>query len=200
MNQFLRPESVAAIATIVGALIVAAFSFVNMTLSKEQKTSEFRQAWIDALREDLASFFATVRAIARAVHEFRSYGGGSKDGAPFAFSEQFISEQRYRVAETRYRIQLRLNPNEPDHMELLRLMQDAIERQQMAFTNSVPSDDAIRSIEAAASFAPRILKSEWKRVKRGEFAFRLVRNWVAPALWVISLLLVFMLWRGWIHF
>src|SRR5450759_2566061 len=67
MPTELPAESVALIATIIAALIAAAFSFVNLTLTKEQKTSEFRQAWIDALRQDLATFFATVRAFARAA-------------------------------------------------------------------------------------------------------------------------------------
>jgi hypothetical protein len=49
--------NVAAIASIVAALITGAIAFINLTLSKEIKTSEFRQVWIDALRIDLAAFF-----------------------------------------------------------------------------------------------------------------------------------------------
>ena len=41
----------APIATVMAALITALISFVNLTLSKEQKTSEFRQAWIDGLQK-----------------------------------------------------------------------------------------------------------------------------------------------------
>ena len=53
----------APIATVVAALITALIAYINLTLSKEQKTSEFRQAWIDGLRNDLAAFFSSARAL-----------------------------------------------------------------------------------------------------------------------------------------
>ena len=199
MAQQLPTESIAAIATIIASLIAAAISFVNLTLTKEQKTSEFRQAWIDALREDLSSFFATARAFARASQELQHFGGGNKDGAPLSFTEQAISDIRYRIAETRYRIQLRLNPKEPEHIELLRLMQSAIEKQQNALGSPASTDAALEAIERAAAYAPQILKTEWERVKRGELAFRLARNWFAPLTFGISLLFVALLWLGKIH-
>ncbi|HKE96605.1 MAG TPA: hypothetical protein VKB34_20010, partial [Povalibacter sp.] len=67
MATELPAQSIVAIATVVASLIAGVFSFVNLTLNKEQKTSEFRQAWIDALRADLSAFFAAARAFARAV-------------------------------------------------------------------------------------------------------------------------------------
>ena len=42
------------------AFIAGLFSFLNLVLSKEQKVSELRQAWIDGLREDLAAHIAAV--------------------------------------------------------------------------------------------------------------------------------------------
>ena len=51
-------ELVAAVATIAAALVAGLVSFIVTVLSKEQKTSEFRQAWIDALRSDIADFVA----------------------------------------------------------------------------------------------------------------------------------------------
>jgi len=47
-----------AIATVVAAVIAGLISVVALTLTKEQKTSEFRQAWIDGLRSDLADYLA----------------------------------------------------------------------------------------------------------------------------------------------
>lgn len=44
-----------AIGAIGAALIAATVSLLGLIISKEQKTSEFRQAWIDALRSDLGS-------------------------------------------------------------------------------------------------------------------------------------------------
>jgi hypothetical protein len=199
MAQPLPTESIAAIATIIAALIAAAISFVNLTLTKEQKTSEFRQAWIDALRQDLATFFATARAFARANQELQHFGVGAQGGAPLSFTEQKISDLRYQIAETRYRIQLRLNPKEPEHVELLRLMQAAIDKQQSALATSNSTDEVLLAVERAAEFAPQILKTEWERVKEGEFAFRVARNWVAPITFGASILLVALLWFGKVH-
>lgn len=74
MQTELPAQAIAAIATVVASLIAAAISFVNLTLNKEQKTSDFRQAWIDGLREDLSSFFACSRAFARASQELKILG------------------------------------------------------------------------------------------------------------------------------
>jgi hypothetical protein len=196
MHTELPAESVAAIATVVAALIAAAISFVNLTLTKEQKTSEFRQAWIDALRQDLATFFATVRAFARGAQELKHFGKGGKDGAPLAIIEEKISDLRYQVAETRYRIQLRLNPKESEHIELLRLMQVAIEQQQRVLAGQGDTEQTLKAVETAATYAPQILKSEWERVKRGELAFRLARNWIAPFVVIVSVAFVVLLWTG----
>lgn len=196
MHTELPAESVAAIATIVAALIAAAISFVNLTLTKEQKTSEFRQVWIDALRQDLASFFATARAFARASEERKVFGGGTKEGTPLTLTEEKVSDLRYQIAETYYRIQLRLNPKETEHQELLRLMQIAIEKQQQMLVGKGDTDAILQAIEVAAEYAPQLLKVEWERVKKGELPYRLARNWIAPITFVGSLIFVVLVWAG----
>jgi len=196
MYTDLPAGSIAAIATVIAALIAAAIAFVNLTLTKEQKTSEFRQAWIDALREDLATFFATVRAFARAAQETKLQDANSKDAAPLAISRQKISDLRYQVAETRYRIQLRLNPKEAEHIELLRLMRVAVEQQQRVLDEQGETDETLKAVEVAAEYAPQILKIEWERVKKGELAFRVARNWIAPLIFIASVAFVLLLWSG----
>lgn len=196
MQTDLPAHAIAAIATVVASLIAGAISFVNLTLNKEQKTSEFRQAWIDGLREDLAAFFAGARAFARATEELQASGKGSKEGAPLAITSEKISEIRYQAAETRYRIQLRLNPKETEHKELLRLIQVAIFEQNNLLAGNGDVSKTLKAIEIAAEFAPQILKAEWERVKKGELAFRLARNWIAPLIVLVSLAFVIFLWSG----
>lgn len=186
-------QSVTAIATVVAALIAAAMSFISLTLNKEQKTSEFRQAWIDGLREDLAAFFACARSFARATQELAAFGKGSKDGAPLAITEDKVSDIRYQIAENRYRIQLRLNAKESEHQILLSLMQIALDAQNKMLAGKGDTAAILDGIENAAEHSTRILKSEWERVKRGEFAFRLARNWVAPIVFFAALLFLFLL-------
>jgi hypothetical protein len=187
MQTELPAQTFAAIATVTAALITAAISFVNLTLNKEQKISEFRQAWIGGLRQDLASFFACSRAYMRATDE-----ANKENETHLTLTPEKISEIRYQVAETRYRIQLRLNLTEPEHKELFRLMNGAIEK----LNGNSDTANKAKAIEAAAEFAPQVLKSEWERVKQGELAFRVARKWIAPFIFVLSLLFFYLVVPG----
>lgn len=185
-----------AIATVVAALITGAISFVNLTLTKEQKTSEFRQAWIDALREDLAQFLGAARAFARAVEVVHQFGPDYKSKVPLTVSDEKVSDLRYQAAETYCRIQLRLNPSEPEHVELLRLLRRAIDEQNAMLHSGGGIDPTMKAIEVANEYAQPVLKKEWERVKRGELPFRLARNWLAPIVVLLSIAFVVFLWNG----
>ncbi|MFG6458909.1 hypothetical protein [Roseateles sp. BYS96W] len=197
MSAELPVQSIAAIATVVAALIAGAIAFVNLTLTKEQKTSEFRQAWIDALREDLAQFLAAARAFTRAIEALHTLGPDYDTKYPLNISASKISELRYQAAETFSRIQLRLNPDEPEHVELLRLLRRAIDEQNAALAaKATDIGPTMRAIEAATSYAQPVLKREWTRVKRGELPFRVARNWVAPIIVMLSVAFVLFLLAG----
>jgi hypothetical protein len=187
MHADLPAQSIAAIATLVAALITGAISFVNLTLTKEQKTSEFRQAWIDSLREDLAAFLAGARAFARATGTLHLVGPDYKEKVALLITDQKISDIRYQAAETLYRITLRLNADEAEHKELLRLLNRAISEQNKMMENKTDSAETLKAIELAAEYARPILKKEWKRVKEGELPFRIARNWVAPIIIALSI-------------
>lgn len=62
------PDSIGAI---VGALIVAVISLVSLLIAKDQNITEFRQAWIDRLRNDVADFLS--------YHSFMKYQIQIKD-------------------------------------------------------------------------------------------------------------------------
>ena len=196
MNADLPAQSIAAIATLVAALIAGAMSFVNLTLTKEQKTSEFRQAWIDGLREDLAAFFAGARAFARAAETLHLFGPDYKEKVALLITDQKISDIRYQAAETHYRIKLRLNADEAEHQELLRLLDRAIAEQNSMLAEKTDSIETMKAIEFAAEYARPILKKEWERVKKGELPFRIARNWVAPIIVVLSIAFVVFVWNG----
>jgi hypothetical protein len=175
------------LATIIAALIAAALSFVSLTLSKEQKTSEFRQKWIDGLREDLSVFLSSARAFARAVESERM-------GADSSFSGQKIADFRHKATETFYKIKLRLNPQEIAHEQLLMLLSEINEKQNRFLNEGEASPQPVLSaIDVAADHSIYVLKAEWRRVKEGELPFRIVRNWVAPLIVILSLGFVFVI-------
>jgi hypothetical protein len=65
MNFPVVPD--AAIGAIAAALIAGLLTFLGLIVAKENKTSEFRQAWIDSLRLDFAKLISNARAIRGAV-------------------------------------------------------------------------------------------------------------------------------------
>lgn len=152
-----------AIGSVAAALIAAVISFVGLVISKENKTSEFRQAWIDSLRAELASMIANLNAI-RGAAAAESW---SKEGFFTATRELFVGAN---VASTA--IRLRLNPNEPECKAVL-LKLSELEK----FMHAVPFDiPACRNCEdQLIASAHVLLKKEWARVRRGEWTFALAK-------------------------
>jgi hypothetical protein len=102
--------------------------------TKETKISEFRQAWIDALREELAGLFSNIRTLTRAVQEDRAHQ--SESANKFHIAPEKITEVRHGAAETYHKIKLRLNRNQDDHKELLRLLSEMMISQQAYLQNN----------------------------------------------------------------
>lgn len=196
MHTDLPAQAIAAVGTLVAAIIAGAISFVNLTLTKELKTSEFRQAWIDGLREELAKFFGAARAFARAVETFHMFGPEYKEKAALLISDEKIGDLRYQVAEMLSKIKLRLNPDEAEHKELLRLLLKAISKQNEMLASGCDCRETLEAIELANEYARPVLKKEWNRVKKGELPFRIARNWLAPTIFFASVGLLIFIWNG----
>lgn len=176
-------------ATVVAALITGFFSIVNLTLNKEQKTSEFRQAWIDGLRTDLATFFSTVRALCRTFQERRSSDISSGDLDALTFSPEKVGDIRLSIADSLYNIKLRMNQNESGHQRLVCLLDEIISKQnRINIEKGTDYKEVFEAIDRAVDHSQLILKTEWTRVKKGEFPFRLIRNWVAPTIFIIGII------------
>ncbi|MGO3785905.1 MAG: hypothetical protein ACTJIB_12785 [Pseudoalteromonas prydzensis] len=82
---------------------------------------------------------------------------------------------RYQVAEAYSRVTLKLNHNEENHEELLRLMKVAILKQNEALQYKSNSVQVMEAIETATNYDKPLIKKEWGRVKRGEPAFLFAR-------------------------
>ena len=181
----------APIATVVAALIAALISFVNLTLGKEQKTSEFRQAWIDGLRIDLATYLSSARALCRTMQEARSPNTNDSDIQDFKFEKAKVSEIRIDAASALYRIKLRLNKKEAEHIELNRLIEAAVSIQNdINIKKGNDYDSALAAIERVSDHSQEILKTEWERVKSGERSFQIAKNWVMPGIMLASALAI----------
>ena len=187
----------AVIASVLAALIAAGISFIHLTLTKEQKISDFRQTWIDGLREDLSTFFSLSRAMARATEEVR-LSEEQKSNSKFGFTEDQVREMRLPVAQAYYKIKLRLNAGEAYHIQLLRLIDDALAAQISSTRMDSDGTKTIPALESAVEYSRHVLKTEWNRVKLGEPNFRRARTWI-PII-ILILVIVFCLSIWWVGF
>ena len=153
-----------AIGAVIAALITGFWSFINLIISKDQKVSEFRQAWIDGLRAESSDYVGLVSSLAA------SWAVNSKRDDVHNIGSEFVSENIDRIREidaNGTRIKLRLNPNE--HNNEILLLKDIEEM------ISNPDELALRTLtdtlDKFTCSIQNILKSEWERVKRGEESF-----------------------------
>lgn len=159
-----------------GAIPLAAAVFVGwsarsgLVASKENKVSEFRQLWINSLRDELKTLLACARVVIRSAQEQRN---GPVENKSMEFTPSKIQDIRYKFAESFHAIELRLNPDQEDHNELIRLL-NSVKNQTQAFIsdNSATPALSINAIELSVKQGAKVLKSEWITVKTGELAYR----------------------------
>lgn len=163
------------IGVVSAAVIAGVISLVVAILAKDQKTSEFRLAWIDSLRNDVADLTGRLQAIIDLADEQDS-------------SENIVREKHdefVRMEIVISRIKLRLNPSE--HAGILKALE-------MLHTEN---DDTIADIEkqlpVLVDQVRVVLKNEWDRVKDGELSFRALK-WVSSGV-VIASVAVAIYWR-----
>jgi hypothetical protein len=148
----------------IGAVIAGIVSLLGLIISKEQKTSEFRQAWIQELRSDLTVFLTNINAIYDSV-QIKYSTHADKVGA---LRPLFI-----QLNTSTFNILLKINPMELKSKRLLTALE--------AF-NALTADEQrlttmnIRTVEKEFLTASQLLlKSEWRRVKSGEWSFRIAK-------------------------
>lgn len=160
MNTF--PE--AAIGAVIAATITSLVSLIGLIISKENKTSEFRQQWIDSLRAELSQYICHIMAI----NSHRSWGRESKEE-----DWKTVQEDYRKANEAVTKIRLRLNPTENSSKAVLSLLKDY----EILFSGGkTPSSEEIDPLHHKfAIAAQKLLKSEWDRVRNGELVFQIAR-------------------------
>ncbi|WP_157084582.1 hypothetical protein [Sphingomonas pituitosa] len=142
------------------ALIAGLVSVLGLILGKEQKTSEFRQAWIDAIRAEMVSYVTNMNSVVDKIE------------AGFESSDDRIKSLAGHYADlnkANFNIKMRLNWDEAPSKKIL----DIMERfEKIASEDENFNADEIKPLEEEFVAASRdFLKCEWVRVKRGEKSF-----------------------------
>jgi len=156
-----------AVGSIVAAMIGALVVFLSTIISKEQKTSEFRQVWIDEFRKDISEFISHGLAITVFTSSVANGSGSDKRG--FLLQHE---ETVRKMAILQYRLVLRLNPIEHENLitEIRAYLPNLIN--ELSTTEplgndvygKITSDRLVKQVH-------KTLRHEWKRVKRGEPVF-----------------------------
>ncbi len=166
----------------VGAAIIAGLiSLLGLIIGKEQKVSEFRQAWIDELRKCLVAYLVNINAIADALRVAKANG-----------EQPTGIDQNYKLLnEANHGIKLRVNDREEPSLELLQSME---EFETLAQKNSDLTPENIRQAEEKfLSASKALLKFEWRRVKRGEKTYFWTK-YIVIALITVMLMIFAYLW------
>ncbi|MBD8168684.1 hypothetical protein [Erwinia persicina] len=141
-------------APIIAALIAALSATFGLIITKENKISEFRQIWINELREALGEFVSKVTSL-NVLTKTKSVN-----------SIQIFED----ITELESKVKLRLNLKKPsfEEQELIKLMSElkgSLDDETLNFQLKTPK---FHELSAA------ILKVEWERVKRGELRYRVL--------------------------
>lgn len=141
-----------------------------------------RQNWIDGLRQDLSSYVSKVMRNCSLSHELHSANrfleAATADGEKSLVIKALDDHNKKMIkrfdvsaecAQLLSRIELRLNPLEDDHNELLSHCKElAAITMRADFTQKDYSSETSRCVETIFASAKPILKKEWNKVRDGQ--------------------------------
>lgn len=153
-----------AIGAIVASLIAGLISLLGLIISKEQKTSEFRQAWIDALRSELSVLIAHTSAI---------YGAQVANFQDLVELWKDLRADYFGMNDAIAKIRLRLNPKEPQAQAILATIEALEAYFASGRTLNLSEFDIIE--KRLVGDAQVLLKKEWGRVQAGEPTYKIAR-------------------------
>ncbi|MBX5103029.1 hypothetical protein HJB52_14225 [Rhizobium lentis] len=167
----------------VGAAVIAGLvSLLGLIIGKEQKVSEFRQAWIDELRKCLVAYLVNINAVADTVRLKKA--GTPLDNSALLGSYKLLNEASHGI-------KLRINSAEAPAQALLKSM---AEFDRLAGDNASLTPDKIRDVETRFTQAAKeLLKFEWNRVKQGEKIF----IWTKRIVSVTTVVMIFIFFYVW---
>lgn len=153
-----------AIGAIAAALIAGLVSLLGLIISKEQKTSEFRQAWIDALRTELSATIAHANAI---------HGANAANLGTLTELWKDVRDDYVGINEATASIRLRLNPKEPSAQAVLARIEEL--EAHLAPGQRIYYEQINALEKKLVTEAQVLLKDEWNRVRAGETTYKIAR-------------------------
>lgn len=171
------------IGPVLAALIAALITFVVTVLSKENKTSEFRQAWIESLRNDVSELLGEFNILEGVYDVTIDRELGAREGQLQANEFWKAHKAEYaKIDSLCNRVVLRLNPREHEALiKKIRALEASIGHGQKR---------SVALCEELVHDFSGVFKKEWDRVKEGEPVFRRMKYFAVSALAVGGAVLV----------
>ena len=177
------------IAVISIPLIGGLFSLTGLIISKDQKISEFREKWINNLRDEVSNFISTSLYII-------TYAKMAKMENPDKNKREIINldflkniSEQYEVSEQYYaKIKIRLSNNK----EYKEFNDCLYEIKCYVTKDPFDSDDKFDAIqERLMEITNELIKNEWIKVKKGENSFLNIQKVLISLLLVIIVTVLF---------
>lgn len=179
------------LATLVGAALTAFIALMVAIMTKEAKVSEFRQLWINALREDIAEAISAASTLSvilnpnGSVHDYIS-GTGAKPHPRAAMLPEWA-----RLSAALARIDLRLNMTEGPHQQLELCIREAEQLvRQIETTGHYVPQEWIDLQDKVIAVSRPLLKIEWDVVRQGELTYRITQRALVIAVVAIPLFIM----------
>jgi hypothetical protein len=160
----------ASTASIGASLIGATIALVGLVVSKESKISEFRQQWIDSLRNDVASYISLMFFL--------------QAGPPPDEDRKSTKDAN----ELQARIHLRFKFNDPECIDLMNALESLLKA-----SRPTTKRDAFGSlVDRAVDETQKVLGAEWLKVKKGERIYRSITFFMI----IFIIAGIYFLWRS----
>jgi cell division protein FtsL len=175
------------------ALIAAVVSFVGLVVSKESKISEFRQKWIDELRQDISKYISYTEKHAFIILTLYKGKSDTPNVEKKSDASEVYLEQSPTIDNLYHMIVLRLNPKE--HKKFLSILEEERKYYAEYVLNSEAYKDSWKGLSKCNNLlrieSTELLKKEWEQVKRGEKWFRYTKWAVLIIVGILTITIIY---------
>ncbi|MBV7469888.1 hypothetical protein [Aeromonas sp. sif0611] len=171
MENVFEKNAIILLGAMFAALVAGFFAFMNLIASKENKTSEFRQDWINSLRDSISCYVSSLTYLSTLYKHHAERTGEKKDKFEMA---RDVEEIYSKVNESYNDIIFRINDSEKNKegKQLNDTFLAALKKTRDHYNKNELSE-ARTACDDVRNTAKPLLKFEWKRVKNGEMNYRI---------------------------
>jgi len=147
---------------ILTSIIGASVATISLAISKDAKVSEFRQQWMDAMRDDVSRFSALALALMLAKDDVR-------EGTLTPERDDAGRQVTLEMNQIAFRIKMRLDFTKERQARVNELCRAAT---QLLHEPDTTFDALNGTLDTLSDEAIEVLDEAWKQVRRGEKRFR----------------------------